>query len=64
MWAASLAVVSTVAFIIFTITGLPSDARFGPDIRVGWPYWIEILAYNAWLMVVARQAIRVSGQNH
>jgi len=40
---------------------IPSDGKFGPDVPVGWPGRIEILAYSAWLMVVARQAIRVAG---
>jgi len=62
LWAAGIAVASTVAFIVFTIMVLPSDGKFGPDVLVGWPSRIEILAYSAWLMVVARQAIRVRGQ--
>jgi hypothetical membrane protein len=62
LWIAGIAVTSTVAFIVFMIMALPSDGKFGPDVLVGWPSRIEILAYSAWLMVVARQAIRVRGQ--
>jgi hypothetical membrane protein len=61
LWAAGIAVASTVAFIVFMIMVIPSDGKFGPDVPVGWPGRIEILAYSAWLMVVARQATRVHG---
>jgi hypothetical protein len=39
-----------------------SGGKFGPDVLVGWPNRFEILAYSVWLMVVARQAIRVRSQ--
>ena len=61
LWAASIAVACTIAFIVITIMVLPSDGKFGPDVLIGWPNRVEILAYTAWLMVVARQAIRVRG---
>jgi hypothetical protein len=31
-------------------------------VLVGWPNRFEILAYSVWLMVVARQALRVRCQ--
>jgi len=61
LWAAGIAVACTIAFIVITIMVLPSNGEFGPDVLVGWPNRVEILAYTAWLMVVARQAIRVRG---
>jgi hypothetical protein len=39
-----------------------SGGDFGPDVLVGWPNRIETVAYSVWLMVVARQAIRVRSQ--
>jgi hypothetical protein len=36
-----------------------SGGKFGPDVLVGWPNRIEIVAYSVWLMVAAWQAIRV-----
>lgn len=62
LWAAGIAVASTVGFIMFLMAVVPSDGKFGPNVPVGWPGRIEILAYCAWLMVVAWQAIRVRGQ--
>ena len=61
-WTAGIAVACSVGFIIYLTTALPSDGRFGPDILAGGIGRIEILAYSVWLMVVARQAIRVRGQ--
>ncbi len=58
LWATGIAVASTVAFIASIILLVPSDGQFGPDVLVGWPGRIEILAYSAWLMVVARQALQ------
>lgn len=46
LWTAGIAVTSTVAFIVFVIAVLPSDGKFGPDVLVGWPSRIEILAYS------------------
>jgi len=62
LWTAGIALACTVGFIVFLMAVLPSDGKFGPNVPVGWPSRIEILAYCAWLMVVARQAIRVRGQ--
>ncbi len=57
--AAAIAVACTVGFIVYLMAALPSDGTFGPDVLAGGIGRIEILAYSAWLMVVARQAIRV-----
>jgi hypothetical protein len=63
-WATGLALV--VAFLVsFVSVGVmvsQSGGEFGPAVLVGWPNRIEIVAYSAWLMVVAWQAIRVRGQ--
>lgn len=56
-----------VAFLVsFVSVGFmvsQSGGRFGPDVLVGWPNRIEIVAYSVWLMVVARQAIRLGAQH-
>jgi hypothetical protein len=62
LWTAGIALACTVGFIVFLMAVVPSDGKFGPDVPVGWPGRIEILAYCMWLMVVAGQAIRVRGQ--
>lgn len=40
-----------------------SGGKFGPDVLVGWPNRFEVLAYCIWLLVVAKQAKRISIQN-
>src|ERR671912_3045418 len=63
LWATGLALVAfVVSFISLGVMVSQSGGRFGPDVLVGWPNRFEILAYSVWLMVVARQAIRVRSQ--
>jgi hypothetical protein len=63
LWATGLALVAfVVSFVSVGIMVSQSGGKFGPDVLVGWPNRMEIVAYSAWLMVVARQAIRVRGQ--
>jgi Protein of unknown function (DUF998) len=52
-----------ISFISLGVMVTQSGGEFGSEVLVGWPNRLEILAYSAWLMVVARQAIRVSRQN-
>lgn len=60
LWlAAGVAVACSVAFIVIAMIVVPSDGKFGPDVLIGWPGRVEIVAYCVWLMVVARQAMRV-----
>ncbi|MDQ3783865.1 MAG: DUF998 domain-containing protein [Actinomycetota bacterium] len=63
LWATGLALVAfLVSFVSVGVMVSQSSGEFGPDVLVGWPNRIEIVAYSAWLMVVAWQAIRVRGQ--
>jgi hypothetical protein len=63
LWATGLALVAfLVSFVSLSIMVSRSGGEFGPDVLVGWPNRIEIVAYSVWLMVVARQAIRVRSQ--
>jgi cytochrome bd-type quinol oxidase subunit 1 len=60
LWATALALVAfLVSFVSLGVMVSRSGGEFGPDVLVGWPNRIEIVAYSVWLMVVARQAIRV-----
>ncbi len=59
VWAGGIAVACTVAFIVIAMMVVPSDGTFGPDVLIGWPGRVEIVAYCVWLMVVARQAMRI-----
>jgi Protein of unknown function (DUF998) len=60
LWATGLALVAfLVSFVSVGVMVSQSGGKFGPDVLVGWPNRIEIVAYSVWLMVVARQAIRV-----
>jgi Protein of unknown function (DUF998) len=63
LWATGLALVAfVVSFVSLSVMVSRSGGEFGPDVLVGWPNRIEIVAYSVWLMVVARQAIRVRSQ--
>jgi Protein of unknown function (DUF998) len=60
LWATALALVAfLVSFVSLGVMVSRSGGEFGPDVLVGWPNRIETVAYSVWLMVVARQAIRV-----
>jgi Protein of unknown function (DUF998) len=63
LWATGLALVAFLAsFVSLGVMVSQSGGEFGPDVLVGWPNRIEIVAYSVWLMVVARQAILVRSQ--
>jgi hypothetical protein len=63
LWATGLALMAfVVSFVSLSVMVSRSGGEFGPDVLVGWPNRIEIVAYSVWLMVVARQAIRVRSQ--
>jgi Protein of unknown function (DUF998) len=63
LWATGLALVAfVVSFVSVAVMVSRSKGEFGPDVLVGWPNRIEIVAYSVWLMVVARQAILVRTQ--
>ena len=63
LWATGLALVAfLVSFVSLGVMVSRSGGEFGPEVLVGWPNRIEIVAYSVWLMVVARQAIRVRSQ--
>jgi Protein of unknown function (DUF998) len=60
LWATGLALVAfLVSFVSVGVMVSQSGGKFGPEVLVGWPNRIEIVAYSVWLMTVAWQAIRV-----
>ena len=64
LWATGLALVAfLVSFVSLGVMVSQSGGEFGPDVPVGWPNRFEVLAYSAWVMVVARQAIQVRRRN-
>jgi hypothetical protein len=64
LWATGLALVAfMVSFVSLDVMVSQSGGEFGPDVLVGWPNRFEVLAYSAWLMVVAWQALRLSRRN-
>jgi hypothetical protein len=64
LWATGLALVAfVVSFVSIGVMVSQSGGKFGPEVLVGWPNRIEMIAYSVWLMVVAWQAIRVREHN-
>jgi hypothetical protein len=62
VWAAGLAWIGFLVFALSMVVMFPDDGTFGPDVLIGWPNRFMIVAYSAWLMVVAWRALRVSRQ--
>lgn len=60
-WTAGLPLVGLAIFIVSMAVMLPRNGgQPGPEVLVGWPNRIMILAHCAWLMPVAWQAIRIT----
>lgn len=54
LWAAALTWVGLLAFAASAALFLPRSAGgFGPEVLIGWPNRLLVLAYSAWLMVAA-----------
>jgi hypothetical protein len=62
LWAAGLAWIGFLVFALSMVVMFPDDGTFGPDVLIGWPNRFMIVAYSAWLMVVAWRAARLSRQ--
>lgn len=62
-WTAHLTWV-TLALMYLTIgLTLPRAGKFGPDVPIGWPNRIVVVAYCVWVMVVAWKAAGLSDRN-
>jgi len=63
LWATGLALVAfVVSFFSLGVMASQSGGKFGPDVLVGWPNRLEVVAYSVWLMVVAWQAVKLRGK--
>jgi hypothetical protein len=63
IWATALALLSfLVSFSSLSVMLSQHDGRFGPDVLVGWPNRLEVLAYSVWLTVVAWHAAQLRKQ--
>lgn len=55
-WTAHFSWISLVLMDVVLFSTLPADGQFGPDVPIGWPNRLVVLAYALWLMAVARHA--------
>jgi Protein of unknown function (DUF998) len=63
LWATGLALVTfVVSFFSLGVMVSLSGGTFGPEVLVGWPNRIEVVAYCVWLMTVAWQALKLCRQ--
>ena len=63
LWTANLTWLSLVLMIATMFIGLSqSGGQIGPDVLIGWPNRLLVVAYNGWLMTVAWQAAKLRGQ--
>jgi hypothetical protein len=54
LWTAGLTWISLLVFVVFVAVMLPqSQGGFGPDVLIGWPNRLNMVANSGWLMVVA-----------
>ncbi|MFI6506405.1 DUF998 domain-containing protein [Streptosporangium sp. NPDC050855] len=61
-WSAALPFAALVMFMVAQAVLLGAgDGGFGPDVPIGWPERILVLAYAAWQIIVARIVSRRTG---
>jgi hypothetical protein len=62
LWAAGLVWTGFLVFALSMVVMFPDDGTFGRDVLIGWPNRFMIVAYSAWLLVVAWRALQLSRQ--
>ncbi|HEX6540989.1 MAG TPA: DUF998 domain-containing protein [Ktedonobacterales bacterium] len=61
LWLANFPWISLVLMLALLFIGLSqTGGKFGPEVWIGWPNRILLVAYGAWLIAVAVRAARVS----
>jgi hypothetical protein len=61
-WAAHLTWISLLLMLLTLAIMLPLAGKFGPNVWIGWPNRILMVAYSGWLMLVAWRAAQLSKQ--
>jgi hypothetical protein len=62
LWAAALTWVGVLGFSLAMPIMMQGHDGFGPDVPIGWPNRLLIVAYCAWLIVVAWRAAQLRDQ--
>ena len=63
LWTVGLVWITLLVFILFMAVMLPqSGGKFGPEVLIGWPNRLFVVANSVWLMTVAWRAARLSRQ--
>jgi hypothetical protein len=61
LWTGVLTWIGLLVFALSVALLLPQgNGGFGPDVPIGWPNRLLVLAYSVWLMAVAWHALRLS----
>jgi len=66
LWSANFIWMSLLLMIVILVVTLSQNGgNFGPDVLIGWPNRLVMVAYCVWLMSVARQAkLRIGNAPH
>lgn len=59
LWITGLAFIGNVSSIIMSVMIAQAHNQFGPNLPVGWPNRILIVAYAAWMMALAWRVLRL-----
>ncbi|GCE28568.1 hypothetical protein KDA_40520 [Dictyobacter alpinus] len=61
-WATSLTWISLLLMLVIVAVMLPMAGKFGPNVWIGWPNRLVMVAYSGWLMIVAWHTVWLSKQ--
>jgi hypothetical protein len=60
LWSTIFVWIGLILFIVSMAAQFPADGKFGPDVLLGWQNRIMITVQCLWLIIVARQAIKLA----
>jgi hypothetical protein len=60
LWTGILTWASLVLMTVAVFTGMSATGEASPDAWFGWANRLLVIAYNVWLMVVARRAVKIT----